>query len=220
MWLWPKTRTSTSGNRSAHRRSRPLASPVSWTTANRRPSISSRATSGSRSRRTPWSLLPYTPTSRRDRRSSASSRATSTQSPACTTTSTLSIAAHRDGGRSRARVGTCVSDRSTTETGTAASSQAGPSSVVDRRLVAAVPRRLELERAVRQVEVVAQAGAQRVEHPAPVAVGEHLVGDDDVRGQDRLPRGDGPGVQVVDREHAGDTQHVGADLREVDPPRR
>ena len=60
MWLWPKTSTSVSGNRAAQRASRPLASPVSWTTANRMPSISARATSGSRWRKAPWSLLPYT----------------------------------------------------------------------------------------------------------------------------------------------------------------
>ena len=48
MWLCPNTRTSTAGNAAAHRRSRPVAAPVSWTTANRTPPRSTRATSGSR----------------------------------------------------------------------------------------------------------------------------------------------------------------------------
>ena len=61
MWLCPNTRTSTSGNAAAHRRSRPAAAPVSWTTANRTPPRSIRATSGSRARSAGPSLFPWTP---------------------------------------------------------------------------------------------------------------------------------------------------------------
>src|SRR4051794_38861982 len=74
----------------------------------------------------------------------------------------------------------------------------GSSSVVDGGLVAGVRSRLQLEGAVLHVEVLAEAGAQRVEHASSVPGGERLVGDDDVRREHRRSGRDGPGVQVVD----------------------
>src|SRR3954454_12543175 len=58
-------------------------------------------------------------------------------------------------------------------------------SLVDGRLGVGVRAGLELERAVLDVEVVAEAGAQRVQDPAAVPVGQRLVGDHDVRRQHR-----------------------------------
>ena len=55
------------------------------------------------------SLLPHTPTSRAARCSSASRVATSTQSPACSTTSAASTARQTFSGSAFARFGRCVS---------------------------------------------------------------------------------------------------------------
>src|SRR6185503_8227036 len=57
-------------------------------------------------------------------------------------------------------------------------------SLVDGRLVRCMRRGLELEGAVVEVEVVAEAGAQRVEDAPAVPGLERGVGDDDVRGED------------------------------------
>src|SRR5215203_6456768 len=70
----------------------------------------------------------------------------------------------------------------------------GPRSVVDRRLVTGVGPRLQLERAVRHVEVLPQALAERVEHPAAVPGGQRLVRDDHVGGQNGQPGRDRPRV--------------------------
>ncbi len=79
---------------------------------------------------------------------------------------------------------------------------------------------LDLERAVLDVEVLAEALAQRVEHPPAVAGGQRLLGDDDVRRQDGQPGGDRPRVQVVHVEDAVHPPHVLPDLTHVDPPGR
>jgi hypothetical protein len=89
-------------------------------------------------------------------------------------------------------------------------------SVVDRRLVPRVRRRLELEGAVRHVEVLAEAGAERVEHPATVPRRQRLVGHHHVRREDRLPGGDSPRVQVVHAEDAVDAQDVRPHVGQVD----
>ena len=74
----------------------------------------------------------------------------------------------------------------------------------------------ELEGAVVDVEVLAEAVAEPVEDFAGAAVGEAVGVDDDVGGQHRDAAGDGPGVQIVDVGDTVDVDDVLADLVEVD----
>src|ERR1700754_5036972 len=74
---------------------------------------------------------------------------------------------------------------------------------------------LDLERAVLDVEVAGQALVQPVEDGVGATAGRRLVGDDDVGGQHRDAAGDGPGVQVVDVDHAGDLDDVAAGVLRV-----
>src|SRR5215203_4637697 len=55
---------------------------------------------------------------------------------------------------------------------------------VDRRLVAGVRLGLDLERAVLDVEVLAEALAEGVQHAPAVARRQRVLRDDDVRGED------------------------------------
>ncbi len=70
-------------------------------------------------------------------------------------------------------------------------------------LVSAVALRLELEGAVLDVEVAAEAFGEGVEHLTGPAVADAGVVDDDVGGEHGDPAGDRPGVQVVHVDHAG-----------------
>ena len=67
-----------------------------------------------------------------------------------------------------------------------------------REFVLAVTGRLDLERAVLDVEVTSEALTKLVQDTAAATVRECVLGDDDVRGKHRQSAGDRPGVQVVD----------------------
>jgi hypothetical protein len=69
-------------------------------------------------------------------------------------------------------------------------------------LVLLMANGLELEGAVRDVEVPTQAFAQPVQHLTGAPFADARVVHDDMRGQHTYPAGDGPGVQVVDIDHA------------------
>src|SRR5699024_5980050 len=91
----------------------------------------------------------------------------------------------------------------------------GERSVVHGLFVAHVPDRLELEGAVGHVEVPVEAIVQRIEGAAPELV-VHLIGvDHHVCREHRHSAGDGPGVQVVHVNHAGQGEHVFAHLCQV-----
>ena len=68
-------------------------------------------------------------------------------------------------------------------------------------LVFLVANRLELESAVRDVEVPTQAFAEPIQHLTGAALVDAGVVHDDMRGQHRYAAGDRPGVQVVDIDH-------------------
>ena len=65
-------------------------------------------------------------------------------------------------------------------------------------LVLLMANRLELEGAVRDVEVPTQAFAEPVQHLTGAALVNAGVVHNDVRGQHRYAGGNRPGVQVVD----------------------
>ena len=69
-------------------------------------------------------------------------------------------------------------------------------------LVFLVANRLELEGAVRDVEVPAKAFAEPVQHLAGAALVDAGVVQDDMHGQNRYAAGDRPRVQIVDIDHA------------------
>ena len=67
-------------------------------------------------------------------------------------------------------------------------------------------------------EVLGHAALEPVEDLLGVTVAQALVAHDDVRGQHRHARGDGPGMQVVDLLDVVDAKHVRAHLRQVQLP--
>lgn len=96
----------------------------------------------------------------------------------------------------------------------------GEGSGVQGGLVVGVAVRLELERAVLDVEVALQAAAQLVEDPPTGPVRERALGHDDVCRQYGHAGGDRPGVQVVDVLDARGAEQVAAHLGQVDVFRR
>ena len=85
-----------------------------------------------------------------------------------------------------------------------------------RQFVLAVTGGLELEGAVFEVEVAREALTQLVQDLAATTIGEGVLGDDDVRGEDGQSAGNRPGVQVVDVKDAWGLGDVLADFGEVD----
>jgi hypothetical protein len=69
-------------------------------------------------------------------------------------------------------------------------------------LVLLVANRLELEGAVGDVKVPAEALAQPIQYLTGSALDDACVVHDDVRGQNRHAAGDRPGMQIVDIDHA------------------
>ena len=69
-------------------------------------------------------------------------------------------------------------------------------------LVLLVANRLELEGAVRDVEVPTEAFAEPVQHLTGAALADAGLVHDDMRGQHGYAAGDRPGVQVVDIDHS------------------
>ena len=69
-------------------------------------------------------------------------------------------------------------------------------------LVFLVANRLELEGAVRDVEVPTEAFAEPVQHLTGAALADAGLVHDDMRGQHGYTAGDRPGVQVVDIDHS------------------
>jgi alpha-1,2-mannosyltransferase len=95
------------------------------------------------------------------------------------------------------------------------------SSVVGRVLVRTVRGRLDLERRVVDVEMVAHAGSEPVQHTVGAASRPRRgVVDDHVRRQYGHAAGDRPHVKVVNVGHAGDRHEVPAQVVEVHPGRR
>ena len=123
-------------------RSRPCLSRNVRTWPTSSPASVAFASSGSRARRSGPSLLPQQPISRAARPCSASSSPTSTQSPACSTVSARSTSSKTRRGRSRARLGTWVSEISSSFT---TSATAGPSPGSPPATPSAAEHHLELD---------------------------------------------------------------------------
>src|SRR3954447_1318268 len=68
--------------------------------------------------------------------------------------------------------------------------------------------RFELERAVRDVEVPAQAFAQPIQHLTRAPLADAGLINNDVRREHRNSAGNRPGVQVMDVDNAAYSQHV------------
>ena len=81
-----------------------------------------------------------------------------------------------------------------------------------RLLEASLVGRLELEGRVADIEVAREAAAQEVEHCRRIRPGV----EDDMGRHDVHPRGDGPGVEVVNVGHSGRLQDVPPDTLHVD----
>jgi hypothetical protein len=87
-------------------------------------------------------------------------------------------------------------------------------------LVLLVANRLNLEGAVRDVEVPAKTFAQPIEHLTGAALADTGIVDNDVGRQDWYATGDRPGVQIVDVDDPTDLLDVLTYFSQVHAVRR
>ena len=84
-------------------------------------------------------------------------------------------------------------------------------------LVLLVSHRFQLEGAMGNIKVSAEAFAEPVEHFSRASLVDAGVIDDDVRGHNRYAAGDRPGMQVVDVNHPAYPFHMVTHLCQVHP---
>ena len=80
-----------------------------------------------------------------------------------------------------------------------------------------VPHRLQLEGAMGNIKVSAEAFAKPVQHLSGASLVDAGLIDDYVRGQDRYATGDRPGMQVVNVDHPAYPFHMVTHLCQIHP---